>query len=149
MKIGYTHRMFRTLLTVLFLTVLSTPVFAGMREVDGKGLECKGPHPLRIRYIEFINGEVHNFTFMVDKLNYPILVETYNIDPNTGFSHESYGKYKIDSHIISWKLSSLYYEVLDREKLTLRDIGKGTHVCKVITQTQLKSGMERTGPVAT
>ena len=88
MKIGYTHRMFRTLLTVLFLTVLSSPVFAGMGEVDGKGLECKGPHPLRIRYIEFINGEVHNFTFMVDKLNYPILVETYNIDPNTGFSHE-------------------------------------------------------------
>ena len=28
-KIGYTHRMFRTLLTVLFLTVLSTLGFAG------------------------------------------------------------------------------------------------------------------------
>jgi hypothetical protein len=74
-KIGFTHRMFRTLLTVLFLTILYTPAFAGMIEVDGKGLECKGPYPLRIRYIEFIKGEVHNFTFMVDKLNYPILVE--------------------------------------------------------------------------
>ena len=29
MKIGYTNRMIRTLFTVLFLTVLSTPGFAG------------------------------------------------------------------------------------------------------------------------
>ena len=34
MKIGYTNRMIRTLLTVLFLTVLSTPGFADWTKVD-------------------------------------------------------------------------------------------------------------------
>ena len=34
MKIGYTNRMIRTLLTVLVLSLLSTPVFADWTKVD-------------------------------------------------------------------------------------------------------------------
>ena len=50
--------MIRTLLTVLVLTVLSTPVFAGTEELDGKGLECKTTKDGSIIYIIFEKGVV-------------------------------------------------------------------------------------------